>query len=44
MERAPYTTQLQAGLGLVNETRDLFELWSPGVTAGQLHDIALQSG
>lgn len=44
MERAPYTTQLQAGLGLVNETRDLLGLWSPGVTAGQLHDIALHSG
>lgn len=44
MERAPYTTQLQAGLGLVNETRALFELWSPGMSASQLHDIALKSG
>ena len=38
MERAPYTTQLQAGLGLVNETRALLELWSPGMSASQLHD------
>lgn len=44
MERAPYTTQLQAGLGLVNETRALLELWSPGMSASQLHDIALKSG
>lgn len=44
MERVPYTTQLQAGLGLVNETRALLELWSPGMSASQLHDIALKSG
>mgnify|MGYP000386214184 FL=1 len=41
MKRAPYTTQLGAGLGLVNETRELLELWSPGTTAAQLHDVAL---
>jgi len=44
MERAPYTTQLGAGLGLVNETRALLELWSHGMTASQLYDIALKSG
>jgi len=40
----PYTTQLQAGLGLVNETKTLLELWSPGMSANQLHQVALESG
>lgn len=44
IERAPYTTQLGAGLGLVNETRALLELWTPGMSASHLHDIALKSG
>ncbi len=39
-----YTTQLQAGLGLVNETKELLELWSPGKSAPQLYQVALQSG
>ena len=39
-----YTTQLQAGLGLVNETKTLLELWSPGMSANQLHQVALESG
>ncbi|MDR2112862.1 MAG: DUF1819 family protein [Candidatus Accumulibacter sp.] len=43
-ENAPYTTQLQAGLGLVNETKTLLELWSPGMSASQLYRVALQSG
>ena len=29
----PYTTQLQAGLGLVNETKTLLYLWVPGMTS-----------
>lgn len=40
----PYTTQLQAGLGLVNETKTLLDLWVPGMPAGQLHQAALESG
>lgn len=44
MGRAVYTTQLGAGLGLVNETRALLELWSPGMTSAELHDNALKSG
>jgi hypothetical protein len=40
----PYTTQLQAGLGLVNETKTLLELWSPGMSANQLSQAALDSG
>ena len=41
---ANYTTQLQAGLGLVEETKTLLKLWHPGMTASQLHQIALESG
>ena len=41
---APYTTQLQAGLGLVNETKALLELWSPGMSVSRLHQVALDSG
>lgn len=40
----PYTTQLQAGLGLVNETKTLLELWSHGMSANQLYQVALESG
>ncbi len=43
-ESKPYTTQLQAGLGLVNETKMLLELWAPGMSANQLHQVALESG
>lgn len=39
-----YTTQLGAGLGLVNETKTLLELWSPGMSANHLHQTALESG
>lgn len=41
---ASYTTQLQAGLGLVNETKTLLDLWSPGISANQLLQVALESG
>jgi hypothetical protein len=43
-DNTPYTTQLQAGLGLVNETKTLLDLWSPGMSANQLHQVALESG
>lgn len=39
-----YTTQLQAGLGLREETKGLFELWQPGMNTQQLCDVALESG
>jgi hypothetical protein len=39
-----YTTQLQAGLGLVQETSVLLDLWEPGDTASRLCDRALESG
>jgi hypothetical protein len=43
-DKKAYTTQLQAGLGLVNETKTLLDLWSPGMSATQLHQLALESG
>ena len=39
-----YTTQLGAGLGLVNETKMLLDLWLPGMSSAQLHQVALESG
>ena len=39
-----YTNQLQAGLGLVDETKILLELWEENITASELHKVALQSG
>jgi hypothetical protein len=39
-----YTTQLQAGLGLVTETRQLLELYQPGTSTLELIDRALESG
>ncbi len=44
MAEVIYTTQLGAGLGLVNETKTLLDLWSPGMSAGQLHQVGLESG
>lgn len=41
---APYTTQLQAGLGLVEETKALLGLWHPGMTTSELVELALNSG
>jgi len=39
-----YTTQLQAGLGLIEETRQLFQVYQPGMTSTQLYEVALESG
>ncbi|TCU21808.1 putative inner membrane protein DUF1819 [Rhizobium azibense] len=44
MAGAPYTTQLQAGLGLVSETKALLDLWTPGMGAGRLQEVARESG
>lgn len=40
----PYTAQLQAGLGLVHETKTLLDLWTLGMTPNRLHQVALESG
>lgn len=45
MNQSPlYTTQLQAGLGLIEETQRLLELYEPGMRYPQLFAKALESG
>lgn len=44
MAQAMYTTQLQAGLGLIPETRTLLALWEPGMDTQRLLKLALESG
>ncbi len=45
MTDAPrYTTQLQAGLGLLAETQKLLSIWEPGMTGPELLKAALTSG
>ncbi len=44
MTRKRYTTQLQAGLGMIDETRVLLDLWKPGMSANQLRQESLESG
>lgn len=39
-----YTTQLQAGLGMVPETMDLLRLWEPGLIPAQLVDRVVEAG
>lgn len=39
-----YTTQLSAGLGLLDETRQLFQIYQPGMSTSQLYEAALVSG
>jgi len=40
----PYTTQLQAGLGLISETVRFLQMWQKGLSAQQLFRLALESG
>ncbi len=42
--RTKYTTQLQAGLGMVHETVDLLRLWEPGMNARELSRKAVAEG
>lgn len=39
-----YTTQLQAGLGLIGETKSLLRRWQPGMSTQDLYNDALDSG
>lgn len=43
-ERRYYTTQLSAGLGLLDETRQLLHIYQYGNSISQLYDAALASG
>jgi len=38
-----YTTQLQAGLGLVEDTKILLSIYEPGMSVTDLHEVALES-
>jgi hypothetical protein len=44
MTTVRYTTQLQAGLGMIDETRSLLQLWAEGVEPSALSQSALESG
>ena len=44
MNRPPYSTRLQAGLGLIPETHRLLALWEPGMGTTALLRAALASG
>jgi len=44
MNEKPYTTMLNAGIGMIEETKILLDLWEPGMNTGELNQIALQSG
>ena len=39
-----YTTQLQAGLGMIRQTEILLEIWRPGMSSRELKEVALASG
>jgi hypothetical protein len=41
---APYTTQLGAGLGAIQETLGLLHLWSSGMSASALCELAVSGG
>ncbi|SLM27566.1 conserved hypothetical protein [Desulfamplus magnetovallimortis] len=43
-ERKHYTTQLSAGLGLINETKILLNLWDSALDSSSLFQAALNSG
>lgn len=44
MTQTRYTTKLQAGLGMIDETRSLLELWNEGIEPAALSQRALESG
>lgn len=44
MTTKAYTTQLGAGLGMIDETRLLLDLWQPGMNGPDLYRTALASG
>jgi len=44
MQQQRYTTQLQAGLGMISETLALLRLWEPGMLPAHLSDRAIEEG
>ena len=43
-QAVPYTTGLQAGLGLIHETTTLLDYWQFGMGAAELYCVALEAG
>jgi hypothetical protein len=41
---AKYASTLNAGLGMIGETRTMMNLWNPGISATALHEPTLSSG
>ncbi|TGM20254.1 DUF1819 family protein [Leptospira selangorensis] len=44
LKKTKYNTELSRGLGLFEETKVLFSLYSPGMTSNHLYETALKSG
>jgi len=44
MTDSVYSSRLGAGLGMVEETRILLDLWQPGMRTADLQRVALGSG
>jgi hypothetical protein len=44
MKQKRYTSQLGTGLGMIEETNALLNVWTPGMSSTQLFDEALNSG
>lgn len=44
MTTEAYSSMLNAGIGMIEETRILLNLWQPGMNIPELHRLALQSG
>ena len=44
MAHQEYTTQLQAGLGMIPETLDLLRLWEPGMPPAHLAERVVEEG
>jgi len=44
MTDKPYNTMLNAGVGMINETISLLNMWEPGMSLNELNKVALESG
>jgi len=43
-EKRNYTTQFQAGLGMISETIELLRLWEPGMLPAHLANRVVETG
>jgi hypothetical protein len=44
MKTATYTSTLNSGLGMIEETKVLLNLWQAGMSSIELQSVALSSG